>query len=172
MTNVHRRPDLRGPRHPTPTLSTKATGPTYSPDWRWVSVGTHWQPVSADGTRRWNGFEWVPIPRPPGTYRLGVTSIACGIAALVAIPACPVAALVGMTWGVATYSIFGSVTFLLGLSAGIVAIVAGSRGLEQLGPWRGTRSGREMARTGRRRGIAALCLLPILLLVLVIMADS
>lgn len=173
-----------------------ATGPTYSPDGQWVWDGAHWHPVlSADGSKRWNGFEWVPvddswrwtgyesvpIPRPRGVYPRAVTSITCGIAALVAVPGYPVAVGLGaaaMNLSVAngSYNEFEAVAFLPALGVvvilGLVAIAAGSSGLRQLGRWRGRKSRRGMARAGQVCGIVALSLIPMLLLELAIFADS
>lgn len=161
-----------------PFVDAPAAGPRYSPDGQWVWDGARWQPVlSADGTTRWNGFGWVAVPRPPGTYRLAVTSMIFGIAALMPVLAYPlVAAVVGMAGGLAVYSAFEPVAFFpalgVALSAGIVAIVSGSRGIKRLGRWRGIKSGRSMAWAGIICGITGLSLTPLLLLELVIFADA
>jgi hypothetical protein len=158
------------------------TGPTFSRDERWVWDGARWQPaLSADGTWRWNGSEWVPVPRPPGVHRLAVTSIICGVTALVTVPGYPIvvgAMATAMKLSVAngSYNEFEASAFLPALCVvlilGVVAIAAGSRGLTQLGRWRGRKNRQGMARAGRVCGIVALCLIPLLLLELAILADS
>lgn len=158
------------------------TGPIYSRDRQWVWDGARWQPaVSADGSWGWNGFEWVPVRRAPGTYRLAVISMICGIAALLPVVGYPVGIVVGamaMQLSVAngSYNEFEALAFLPALGVvllpGLAAIVTGSVGLKRLGRWRGMKSRRAMARTGQICGIAAFGVIPILLLELVIFADS
>jgi hypothetical protein len=140
--------------------------------------GAQWQAVlSADGRSRWNGFEWVPVRRPPSTYDRGpkqlgaaglpprknapaVISMITGIAALVFVLGYGVEFGWWFSGQIAQQSVgFGVVALIpaggIGFLLGVVASVTASVGLKRISRSGGT-GGRPFAEAGlAHRGVCS-----------------
>ena len=159
-------------------LSTTTTGSALSPDGQWLWDGAQWQAVlSADRRSRWNGFEWVPVRRPPSTYDRGpkqlgaaglpprknapaVISMITGIAALVFVLGYGVEFGWWFSGQIAQQSVgFGVVALIpaggIGFLLGVVASVTASVGLKRISRSGGT-GGRPFAEAGlAHRGVCS-----------------